>query len=155
MADFLKKERDDLARLDGEQVALRRVATLVASGVPPEDLFAAVSKEVGQLLSVDVAGIGRYEGDGTVTELAAWSSAGDALPPVGSRWVLRGQNVTTLVAQTERPARSDPDADLSGPIGEAIWEVGIRSAAATPILVEGRLWGMMFVGWTFDHPPPG
>jgi signal transduction histidine kinase len=153
MVDSLEQERDDLARRDGEQVALRRVATLVASGVPAEELFAAVSREVGQLLSVDIAAIGRYEDDGTVTELAVWSSAGDPLPPVGSRWVLGGQNVTTFVAQTRRSARSD-GADLSGPIGKAIREAGIRSAASTPIIVEGHLWGMMFVGSTLDHPLP-
>jgi signal transduction histidine kinase len=154
MADSLETERDDLARADGEHVALRRVATLVASGVPPEELFAAVSNEVGQLLSVDIAAIGRYEDDRTVTELAVWSGAGDALPQAGSRWVLGGENVTTLVAQTGRPARSDSDADPSGPIGKALREVGVRSSAATPIVVEGHLWGMMFVGSTVDRPLP-
>jgi signal transduction histidine kinase len=154
MANSLEKERDDLSRLAEEQVVLRRVATLVASGVPPEELFASVTKEVGQLLSVDIAGLGRYEDDGTVTELAAWSSAGDPLPRVGSRWALGGENVTTLVAQTGRPARSDGDAGLSGPLGQALREVGIGSAAATPIIVEGRLWGLMFVGSSLDHPLP-
>jgi uncharacterized protein YoaH (UPF0181 family) len=35
-----------------EQAALRRVATLVARGVAPEEVFAAVNEEVRQLLSV-------------------------------------------------------------------------------------------------------
>src|SRR4051794_4739644 len=34
-----------------EQAALRRVATLVARGAPPEQVFAAVTAEVGRLLS--------------------------------------------------------------------------------------------------------
>ena len=38
-----------------EQAALRRVATLVAHGVPPDEIFAAVTEEVGRLLAVDLA----------------------------------------------------------------------------------------------------
>ena len=38
--------RTEVQRLDDEQAALRRVATLVAQGVPPAELFSAVTKEV-------------------------------------------------------------------------------------------------------------
>jgi signal transduction histidine kinase len=154
MADSLEKERDDLARLAEQQTVLRRVATLVASGVAAKELFAAVTKEVGELLSADIAAIGRYEDDGTVTELTAWSSTGDPLPATGSRWVLGGENVTTRVAQTGRPARCDGTADLSGPIGRTMRDVGILAAAATPISVEGRLWGVMFVASTLEESLP-
>jgi transcriptional regulator with GAF, ATPase, and Fis domain len=41
--------RDDLHMLFEEQAALRRVATLVAHGEPPETVFAAVAREVGEL----------------------------------------------------------------------------------------------------------
>jgi hypothetical protein len=30
-------------------------------GMPPEQVFAAVAEEVGRLLSVEYAGLGRYE----------------------------------------------------------------------------------------------
>ncbi len=69
--------RDELARLADEQAALRRVATLVARGVPPPDVFAAVAHEVGLLLGVDATHMARYELDGTATGVAAWSLAGD------------------------------------------------------------------------------
>jgi hypothetical protein len=36
-------------RIAGEQAALRRVATLVALAVPPEEVFAAVAEEAGRL----------------------------------------------------------------------------------------------------------
>ena len=36
--------RQELARLADEQAALRRVATLVARGVPPPEVFAAVAR---------------------------------------------------------------------------------------------------------------
>ena len=37
---------DELARLTTEQAALRRIATLVARGMPPAELFSAVAEEV-------------------------------------------------------------------------------------------------------------
>ena len=63
--------RDDLARLLEEQAALRRVATLVARGVAPTQVFAAVAQEVGQLLDVDSAHVGRYEPDSSTTTVKA------------------------------------------------------------------------------------
>jgi signal transduction histidine kinase len=153
MADPLEKERDGVARLAEEHAALRRVATLVARGVPSQELFATVNEEVGQLLSVDIAGMARYEDDTTATVLAAWSSAGDALPRVGSLWALAGKNVPALVAQTGRPARIDGHADASGPLGVLMGELSIQSLVGTPIVVEGRLWGIMVVCSTLERLP--
>ena len=80
------ESRAALARLAEEQAALRRVATLVARGTRPEEVFAAVANEVGRLLSVDFANVCRYESDGTITFVAsAWERI-----PVGSRWPLGG-----------------------------------------------------------------
>ena len=49
-----------LGQLAKEQAALRRVATLVAAA-PPEEVFAAVAEEVGQLFPVEPATLCRYE----------------------------------------------------------------------------------------------
>jgi signal transduction histidine kinase len=145
------ESRAGLGRLAEEQAALRRVATLVAGGTRPEEVFAAVANEVGQLLSVDLANLARYEPDGTVTFVA---SAGD-LFPVGSRWPIRGQrNLATLVLETGRPARLDDYADASGSLAEGIREEGIRSAVGAPIVVEGRLWGLIAAGYRKEQPLP-
>jgi hypothetical protein len=53
------ESRVGLTRLAEEQAALRRVATLVARGVPPEELFAAVAEEIVKVLPVRGARIGR------------------------------------------------------------------------------------------------
>jgi hypothetical protein len=54
-------------RITGEQAALRRVATLVARGVPPAEVFAAVTGEAGRLLHADHATMVRYGPDGATT----------------------------------------------------------------------------------------
>jgi signal transduction histidine kinase len=148
------ESRTGLARLAEEQAALRRVATLVARGAGPEELFAAVAEEVGQLLPVDSASMCRYESDGTLTFLAQWGSV-VATFPVGSRWTLGGHNLASLVFETGRPARVDHYANTSsGPLGATIRETGLRSAVATPIIVQGRLWGVIAAGSTLEQPLP-
>jgi signal transduction histidine kinase len=148
------ESRAALARLAGEQAALRRVATLVARGVAPEEVFATVAEEVGQLLPVDSASMCRYESDGTLTFVAQWRDVGTLLA-VGSRHTLGGHNLGTLVFESGRPARVDDYADSSsGPLGAGIREAGFRSAVGTPVIVEGRLWGLIAAGSTLEQPLP-
>jgi signal transduction histidine kinase len=147
------ESRAELARLAEEQAALRRVATLVAAGTAPEELFAAVAEEVGRLLAVASAAMGRYEPDGTVASVAAWGTAAAGFP-VGSRWVPEGTNLTTIVFETGSPARIDNYATASGALGAAARETGFRSAVATPITVEGRLWGVVVAGTSAELPLP-
>jgi len=143
-----------LGQLAEEQAALRRVATLVARGAAPEEVFTAVAEEVGQLLPVDQAALCRYEPDGALTFVSQWGKV-TAHFPVGSRWMLGGHNVGTLVFQTGRPARVDYDAkSSSGPLGAGIREAGLRSAIGTPIIVEGRLWATISVASRREQPLP-
>jgi signal transduction histidine kinase len=138
-----------LARLAEEQAALRRVATLVARGTRPEDVFAAVTEELGPLFLADVAIMCRYEPDATFTIVA-----GTRAPPVGSRWPLGGKNVATLVFETGRAFRMDAFSDATGPIADEIHQSGVRSSVGTPVIVEGKLWGMLGVGTTLEEPLP-
>jgi signal transduction histidine kinase len=138
------------SKLAEERAALRRVATLVARGVPPEEAFEAVATEVGRLFLVDVVNIARYESDGMMTLVA---SAGNRFP-VGHQYPLGGKNVSTRVFETGRPARIDSYADATGPVADDIRDRGVRSAVGTPIIVEGRLWGVMGLASTQEQPLP-
>jgi GAF domain-containing protein len=93
--------RTELRGFAEEQAALRRVATLVANGTPPEQVFGAVTAEVGRVLGADVTVLNRYDPHGTETLLGAWSRAGPPPVPVGTRTPVGGRNVTTLVLDTE------------------------------------------------------
>src|ERR1700722_4500820 len=115
---------------------------LVALGVPPDEVFAAVTGEVVRLLPVDFARMGRYEADGTVTTVAASSKTDDHLP-ASPRLAPGGKHLGRLGAATGRSARVDSGADAAGPGGASPRQAGVRSAVATPIVVEGRLWGVM------------
>jgi signal transduction histidine kinase len=154
MADSLEASRDELRRVADEQAALRRVATLVARAAPPEEVLAAVTEEAGRLLGTHHATMSRYDPDGTITVVAAWSSTGAAFP-VGTRVSLGGRNLHTLVFQAGRAARIDDYTGASGPAGEAAREFGIRASVGVPVSVEGRLWGVMIVESRAEPLPAG
>ena len=105
-------DRARLGQLAEEQAALRRVATLVAQATPPEEVFAAVVKEVGRLFRVELATLLRYEPGRMATPVTIWGPAGENLSD-GIRWPLGGHNINTLVFETGRPARIDRYGDSS------------------------------------------
>jgi signal transduction histidine kinase len=140
------------ARLADEQAALRRVATLVAQAVPPGELFEAVTREVGQLCGADLARIERYEDDGTVTALAAWASSGEAGLAVGTRFSLEGASIALRVRETGRPARVDSFVGAEGPIAREAQGLGIRASIGCPIIVGGRVWGVIAASTRRDVP---
>src|SRR5271157_1323584 len=146
--------RVELRGFAEEQAALRRVATLVARGVSPEEVFAAVTAEVGRVLGVDYTAMSRYEPDGARTVVAAWARSGSPVVPVGTREILGGPNVPTLVFETGRPARIDRYGEDAGPAAAAAVAAGVRSAVGVPIRVEGQLWGLMNVYSTHEERLP-
>jgi signal transduction histidine kinase/putative methionine-R-sulfoxide reductase with GAF domain len=146
--------RAAVTRLADEQSALRHVATMVAQGASPRDLVEAVAEEVGRLLPVGSATMGRYEPDGSVTTVASWSATEVAFP-TGVRWPTEGTNVAWLVLQTGQAARIDDFSAATDPIGVAAREAGIKSAIGSPIVVEGQLWGVMTATSTEEPLPSG
>jgi len=143
----------DRRRADAELSALRRVATLVAEGAQPSDLFAVVAEEVGRVVAVPLVSVVRYESDGTVTECASYSPDGPVFD-VGSRWSLEGTNVPRLVRDSSQPARIDDHSQLEGEIAERVRRAGIKSTVGIPIVVAGRLWGAIVVSGTDRDPLP-
>src|SRR5258708_1415061 len=93
-------------RLAAEQAALRRLATLVARGVEPLEVFGAVAEEMRRCVPADTAGLWRFESDREITLVAAAADP-DALArwPVGMRSPVDGDTIATLVQRSGRPAR--------------------------------------------------
>jgi signal transduction histidine kinase len=140
------ESREALAQLADEQATLRRMATLVAQGVPPGEVFSAVSDEVSRLLGSDTAAIVRFEHDPPAIVVVG---VGRSIPgiPIGTRWQLDDGLASTEVYRTGRSARIDARdwASVSGPIHGPGRRLGLTSTVASPIIVEGRLWGTLSV----------
>jgi PAS domain S-box-containing protein len=150
--EALRKREADLAE---QQAALRRVAALVAGDAASAEVFAAVAREVGQVLQTPLVQLSRYEPDGSATVIGAWSERPHPFQ-AGTRWPLEGPTISTIVRETGRPARLDDLAGIPGTLAEAVRRTGIGPAAGAPIMVGGRVWGVMATGSTEGHElPPG
>src|SRR3954466_10827022 len=147
------ESRAALSQLADEQAALRRVATLVAREASPVELLAAVAEEVARVLDVEAVGMLRFEPDGTATLVAQSDTPWDP-PPLGTSFTLEGENVVTAVFRTRQAARLDDWAKATGPVAEMAGVLGIRSSVATPIVVEGRLWGTLIAVTSQSEPLP-
>jgi signal transduction histidine kinase len=142
-ADTPNEDSIALHRLVEEQAALRRVAMLVASGATAGDVFDAVAQEVAQVLGLTNAAVCRYDQDGSaITVLAVHGPHPDAFEP-GSPWPLDGPSMSAEVLRTGRPVRVDAYADLSGSLAAAARAHGFSRVAGAPIIVAGRVWGMI------------
>jgi signal transduction histidine kinase len=155
MGNSLETSHNELRLLLEEQAALRRVATLVAQAVSPSELFEAVACEVAGLLDAPLATLLRYGPDDTATVLGSWGElAGDL--PVGRRYPLQADDAATLVRRTGRAARIERYGDPPGVEPELALKLGLRFGVAGPIVVEGRLWGLIGAAWNGPgHLPVG
>jgi PAS domain S-box-containing protein len=142
---LVEPSRDELRLLADEQAALRRVATLVASGAEPPEVFAAVADEARGVLGAGSTLMVRLDPDGEVTIVACVGAPPGELP-VGSRWKLEHFFAVAAVLRTGRAARHDDDyTNAPGPVAKTLRQMGVVSVIATPIVVDGRLWGALAI----------
>ena len=109
-----------------EQAALRRVATLVAKGIAPADIFAAVAREVRALFDAAAAGVVRLEPDGSITVPGSVPDGSGATH----------EHVAAAVVEAGGATRTD-------------------HGVGAPIIVEDRLWGVVAALEGAEPLPPG
>jgi signal transduction histidine kinase len=148
---------DNLTRLQAllaEQAALRRVATMVASGTPAPALFGRVCEELGELLAVKSTDMIRYEDHRFATVVGSWT--GDDTPafPIGERIPVEGESVTAKLYRSGRPERVDDYDHVEGELAERLREFGVHSVVGAPIHVAGRLWGAVMATSELAHAFP-
>jgi hypothetical protein len=122
-AELELRERSEM--LAAEQAAHRRIAALVARGVPAPELLAAVASEVGVLLGIDATYIGRYE-NVAASLVATWSRDGKEIP-LGAR-VAPGARTSARSYSGEEPRAGTPSAT----------SVATRRSAACSSAYRGR-----------------
>jgi signal transduction histidine kinase len=145
MAGSLQENHDELRRVADEQAALRRVATLVASGVSPPQVFAAVAAETGRVLRATSVAVARYEPDGAVAVVGTWAESRDVgqAPALGSRWPPEEDSIPVEVQRTGQAAQRGDGQQAADEIAAWARQHGLRAAVGSPVFVEGRLWGVI------------
>ena len=144
MTSSLRASQDELRRVVDEQGALRRVATLVAHGVPPSEIFDAVAGELGRLQGVDYSVVNRFDPDRVATSVGHWTAPGapDIMPPMGGRWPLEEGTVGLAILQAGEPTRVDLTTPISQ-VGRWSSARGVRYVVGCPIVADGHIWGMI------------
>jgi signal transduction histidine kinase len=148
------ESRAVLTRLADEQAALQRVATLVARGVPPVEIFSAVSDEIARLFRARAAVL-RFDHDGPAVVFVGVSKTLEL--PTGTRWEFQPGMASTEVYRTGRSARVDSMdwSSSGGSVAVAARRLGTVSTVGSPIVAEGRLWGAMTISSTDELLPAG
>ena len=139
--------------LADEQAALRRVATLVAEGAAPSEVFDAVIAEVGQLLGAAQVGLARYENEHEISVLAIRGQSPEVLR-AGMRLPLDGDSVNARILRTGRSARLNFAEDGDGSIAEVLRRDHVNATVGAPIVVDGAVWGMVGASWRGHDQPP-
>jgi len=142
-------------RLATEQAALRRVATLIAEGGSPNAVMDAVAAEMERALGADAAMPAplraRRGGDRD-----RGSRPEPACPAVGTRVSHAGENVTSVVRRTDGPPGSRTTSARKAP-SRALARAAasdVRFAVGAPIVLDGRLWGVIIASWRDERSPP-
>jgi signal transduction histidine kinase len=127
LAGVARARAAEAERTADRQAALRRVATAVAQGVPPGDVFSTVATELANVLRARHAALFRYEPDGTAVPVAVHDESGAQPTSVGEHFLLEGDNVATRV---------------------------LRDGRIAPIVVDGKEWGVAAVSSSRAQPFP-
>ena len=149
-AEQRRIEADNAAALASalaeQHAALRCVATLVARGVPPAEIYPTTVAELSRGLKVQNVTLLRFVAGGAEVVVGLRDANGEPIIPDGEFMTLEGDNVAALILRTHKPARMDSYVGATGTTAERIRSLGLKSAVGAPIVVEGRLWGALIVG---------
>jgi signal transduction histidine kinase len=125
------------------------VAEVVARGAAPEEVFEAVAIEASRLPGKGSTALLRFERGGGAAVVAV--SGGPAR--VGMRFPTDGDGIAANVLRTGRATRIDTFRGLHGPAADFARGGGLQAGVGAPIVVTGRLWGLI-VTMTAGEPSP-
>jgi signal transduction histidine kinase len=131
---------------------LRRVATLVARGTKPSDVYPAEVGELSRGLGVDNVVLLRYESDDALVLLATRDEKELARLSIGERLSLDGESVAAMIRDTGAPTRLDTYGDATGATADRVRALGLHSAVGAPIVVDSRIWGALVIGSSQPEP---
>jgi signal transduction histidine kinase len=155
--EFIVVVRDVTGRKrhEVEQDALHRVAVAVAAEGRPDRIFDLVTEEAGRVLEAHSANLLRYDmvGSGSVI-VGRWSEPGVYAGPIGHQFPMQGGTVAHRVYTTGLPVRLDLDEQTDRSFAQYMRRIGANSLVAAPIMVTGRIWGVMTARLTPPHVFP-
>ncbi len=137
-----KRAESELAERAAEQDVLRRVATVVARGAEPIEVFDLVAREVALMLGAEAGLVTRFD---PIAErgidVGVWTAPDSPAERPPARVPLDGGAPTALVSRSGEAARVDDFSGIDFKTAEVLTGHGYRGGVAAPVAVGALRWG--------------
>ncbi len=140
---LMRRVRSRAELLASEQGALRRVATAVIEGQPPEVIFELVAREAASLLNAGAGGILRFETEPQATVVGSWADHEGGRYERGTVIPIRPGSDVARARETGHPVRIGAHAP-----GSPVDRLGYSASIVAPVSVGGQVW----VPWPWRRP---
>jgi signal transduction histidine kinase len=137
--------RGETSALVAEQSLLRQIATLVAGGRPPVEVFEAVTSEVAKLFGAETVTLVHWQGVlDEVAVMAAWTAPAVAPIDAGSLYHPDQGGPTLHVLETGAACNGAESSPERGPV----------AVIAAPVIAKGSLFGALSAARPATKPFP-
>jgi diguanylate cyclase (GGDEF)-like protein/PAS domain S-box-containing protein len=140
-----RRDAAALATHASEQEALRTVATMIAGGAHPRAVFAEAAKHAALVLGSVTGAVFCLEASGDARLVGAYAGPGHPPLPIGALLNLDGPTASVRALRSGTSESAHYEVSSAGLVDGP--ELPLRSGAATPIMVDGRVWGVVSVAW--------
>jgi signal transduction histidine kinase len=148
-----EERRREANALAQQQAALRRVATVVARGIRPSELYPIAVTELARGLAVEHVTLIEFGTDRGLV-LATRDAPGRPKLQVGERLALDGDAVAVRIRRTGAPARIDDYRTVEGTLAARLRDMGLRSGVGAPVTIDETTRGALIVGSASTTPLP-
>jgi len=107
-------------RLAAEQGALSRVATAVAAGEGPQEVYRLISEEAARLMGASASGLLRVQSAREMVVVGSWSLTGDGLYEPGTQVPVRAGGDLEEMLSSGGPVRVDATSREARPTSSAM-----------------------------------
>ncbi len=141
-----RRAERQLRELATEREVLRRVATFVATGPEPDEVFRLVAAESARLLGGDAAVVRRLDHEaGRAEEMGRSVQDGASVEAPPSRIPLDGDDPVATALRGVSACRVEDTAGVPGAAAQIYADAGYRSIAIVPIRSGATQWGTLEV----------
>jgi diguanylate cyclase (GGDEF)-like protein len=137
-----KRAEAELRDLAAEQDVLRGIATAVAAGVEPTEVFDLVARELAVMLGAEVGVVTRFDHVAErAVDVGVWVAPESDAERPPARVPLDGGAPVARVYRTGRPARVDDLSAIDEKTAGLLVGHGFRAGVAAPVAVGTDRWG--------------
>ena len=142
--------RETMTPMLAQQAALRRIATLVATGAPQDQLFDAIAEATSSVLGMGSISLVSHRAEGDLFTHVAATAEGQRILPIGATWTSADSTLGAQMLRTGRPARINSTADDPGRMAQMIHHAGMNQVIGAPIIVDRQPWGFVVAYYTAE-----